>query len=135
MAICSGLTEPGGTTQGLWEYDLFRSKTEFGGKTGTSSDFADGWFIAVSPKLVSGAWVGNDDRSIHFRTSIAGEGLRTALPVVGKYLEKVMKDNSLSDWRGNFDKPKEKISKAYGCKTYLPKGDTLILLEDSLVPE
>ena len=135
LMLRSGLTEPGGTTQGLWEYDLFRSKTEFGGKTGTSSDFADGWFIAVSPKLVSGAWVGNDDRSIHFRTSIAGEGLRTALPVVGKYLEKVMKDNSLSDWRGNFDKPKEKISKAYGCQTYLPKGDTLILLEDSLVPE
>jgi len=135
IMLRSGLTEPGGTTQGLWEYDLFRSNTEFGGKTGTSSNFADGWFIAVSPKLVSGAWVGNDDRSIHFRTSMAGEGLRTALPVVGKYLEKVMKDNTLSDWRGKFDKPNEKISKPYGCQTYLPKSDTLILLEDSLVPE
>ncbi|HEX7410687.1 MAG TPA: transglycosylase domain-containing protein [Bacteroidales bacterium] len=135
IMLRSGLTEPGGTTQGLWEYNLFHSNTEFGGKTGTSSNFADGWFIGVSPKLVSGAWVGNDDRSVHFRTSMAGEGLRTALPVVGKYLEKVMKDNTLSDWRGNFDKPKEKISKPYGCQTYLPKSDTLILLEDSLVPE
>jgi penicillin-binding protein 1A len=135
IMLRSGLTEPGGTTQGLWEYDLFRSKTEFGGKTGTSSNFADGWFIGVSPKLVSGAWVGNDDRSVHFRTSTAGEGLRTALPVVGKYLEKVMKDNSLSDWRGNFDKPKEKISKPYGCQTYLPKNDSLAATGDSLVAE
>lgn len=135
IMLRSGLTEPGGTTGGLWEYDMFRSKTEFGGKTGTSSNYADGWFIGVSPKLVSGAWVGNDDRGIHFRTSMAGEGLRTALPIVGKYLEKVMKDNTLSEWRGNFDKPKEKISKSYGCQTYLPKSDTLLLLEDSLVPE
>jgi membrane peptidoglycan carboxypeptidase len=97
--------------------------------------FADGWFIGVSPKLVSGAWVGNDDRSIHFRTSMAGEGLRTALPVVGKYYEKVMKDNSLSGWRGKFDKPSEKISKPYGCQTYLPKNDSLTVAEDSLVAE
>jgi penicillin-binding protein 1A len=135
IMLRSGLTEPGGTTQGLWEYDLFHSDTEFGGKTGTSSNFADGWFIGVTPKLVSGAWVGNDDRSIHFRTSMAGEGLRTALPVVGKYLEKVMKDNSLSEWRGKFDKPTEKISKPYGCQTYLPKNDSLTVAEDSLVAE
>jgi len=135
IMLRSGLTEPGGTTQGLWEYDLFRSNTEFGGKTGTSSNFADGWFIGVTPKLVSGAWVGNDDRSIHFRTSTAGEGLRTALPVVGKYLEKVLKDNSLSQWRGKFDKPTEKISKPYGCQTYLPKSDSLVVTEDSLVAE
>jgi penicillin-binding protein 1A len=135
IMLRSGLTEPGGTTQGLWEYDLFRANTEFGGKTGTSSNFADGWFIGVSPKLVSGAWVGNDDRSIHFRTSMAGEGLRTALPVVGKYFEKVMKDNSLSEWRGKFDKPIEKISKPYGCQTYQPKNDSLTVAEDSLVAE
>ena len=135
IMLRAGLTEPGATTGGLWEYDLFHSDTEFGGKTGTSSNYADGWFIGISPKLVSGAWVGNDDRSIHFRTSMAGEGLRTALPVVGKYLEKVMKDNTLSAWRGMFDKPKEKISKPYGCQTYLPKNDSLILLQDSLVPE
>jgi penicillin-binding protein 1A len=135
IMLRSGLTEPGGTTQGLWEYDLFHSDTEFGGKTGTSSNFADGWFIGVTPKLVSGAWVGNDDRSIHFRTSMAGEGLRTALPVVGKFYEKVMKDNSLSQWRGKFDKPAEKISKPYGCQTYLPKNDSLTVAEDSLVAE
>jgi penicillin-binding protein 1A len=135
IMLRSGLTEPGGTTQGLWEYDLFHANTEFGGKTGTSSNFADGWFIGVTPKLVSGAWVGNDDRSIHFRTSTAGEGLRTALPIVGKYLEKVLKDNSLSEWRGKFDKPDKKISKPYTCQTYLPKNDSIIAHEDSLLTE
>jgi penicillin-binding protein 1A len=135
IMLRSGLTEPGGTTQGLWEYDLFRANTEFGGKTGTSSNFADGWFIGVSPKLVSGAWVGNDDRSVHFSSSTAGEGLRTALPVVGKYLEKIMNDNSLSQWRGRFEKPSEKITKPYSCQTYLPKNDSLIVHEDSLIAE
>jgi len=135
IMLRSGLTEPGGTTQGLWEYDLWHCDTEFGGKTGTSSNFADGWFIGVTPKLVSGAWVGNDDRSIHFRTSTVGEGLRTALPVVGKYMEKVLKDKTLSEWKGKFDKPKEKISKPYGCQTYLPKSDSLAVAGDSLVAE
>jgi penicillin-binding protein 1A len=59
----AGLTEPMGTSQALWAFDLFNSNTEFGGKTGTSSNHSDAWFVGVTPKLVGGAWVG--DEQVH----------------------------------------------------------------------
>ncbi|MBK7212059.1 MAG: transglycosylase domain-containing protein [Bacteroidales bacterium] len=135
VLLRSGLTEPGGTPQGLFEYDLFRFNTDFGGKTGTSSDYTDGWFIGVTPGLVGGCWVGNDDRSIHFKSSHIGEGLRTALPVYGKFMEKVLKDESLKQYRQKFPKPSVKIDRNYSCHTVLPKADSLELVSDSTALE
>ena len=132
IMLRSGMTEPGGTPQGLFEYDLFRFNTDFGGKTGTSSDYMDGWFIGVTPGLVAGSWVGNDDRSIHFRSSHIGEGLRTAMPVYGKFMEKVLKDESLKHYRQKFPKTEKKINRNYTCQTVLPKADTLVMESDSL---
>jgi penicillin-binding protein 1A len=75
---------------------MFQHDTEFGGKTGTSSNHSDAWFIGVTPKLVGGAWVGGEHRSIHFRTGSLGEGSKTALPFFGYFMEKVLADKSLS---------------------------------------
>ena len=125
IMLRSGLTEAGGTTQGLWEYDLFKYDTEFGGKTGTSSNFSDGWFIGVTPHLVSGVWVGGEHRNARFRTSQLGEGLRTALPMYGLYMEKVLQNPDLKQYRGKFDKPKIKINKPYNCSSYISVHDTL----------
>jgi len=135
VLLRAGLTEPGGTTQGLFEYDLFRFGAEFGGKTGTSSDYTDGWFVGVTPGLVGGCWVGNDDRSIHFKTSHIGEGLRTAQPVYGRFMAKVLKDENLKIYRQKFPKPDIKISKSYGCQTILPKADSLATATDSTAVE
>ena len=135
IMLRAGLTEPGGTTQGLFEYDLFRYGTEFGGKTGTSSDYTDGWFIGVTPGLVAGCWVGNDDRSIHFKTSHIGEGLRTAQPVYGRFMAKVLKDESLKEYRQKFPKPTIKIAKDYSCQTPYPKADSLAVSADSTAVE
>lgn len=111
-----GLTEPGGTSKALWGYDLFRYDTQFGGKTGTSSNHSDAWFVGVTPKLVGGAWIGGEHRSIHFRTGELGQGSRTALPIFAYFMEGVLKDKTLKHYRGQFPtKPKEKISKPYGC--------------------
>jgi len=126
IMLRSGLTEAGGTTQGLWEYDLFNYDTEFGGKTGTSSNFSDGWFIGITPRLVSGVWVGGEHRNARFRTSQLGEGLRTALPVYGLYMEKVVQDNNLKQYRGKFGKPTIKINKPYSCSSYAPVADSLL---------
>lgn len=126
VMLQSGLTESGGTTQGLWEYDLFRYNTEFGGKTGTSSNFSDGWFIGITPKLVSGVWVGGEHRNIRFRTSQLGEGLRTALPVYGYYMEKVLKDDNLKHFRGKFVKADKSISKPYNCSSTVIASDTTV---------
>jgi len=126
-----GMTEPGGTSQALWSWDLFHYDTDFGGKTGTSSNHSDAWFIGVTPKLVGGAWVGGEHRSVHFRTGELGQGSRTALPIFGSFMEKVLKDESLKQYRGKFPtKPKEKITKDYSCHTYLRKDTTAV---DSVV--
>ncbi len=120
-----GMTEPGATTQALWEWDLFHYNTDFGGKTGTSSNHSDAWFVGVTPKLIGGSWVGGEQRSVHFRTGQLGEGSRTALPIFGLFMEKVLKDESLKQYRGKFPtKPKEKITRSYGCHTYMPVDST-----------
>lgn len=124
IMLRSGLTEPGGTTQGLWDFDLFRYDTDFGGKTGTSSNFADGWFIGVTPKLVTGVWVGAEHPSVHFRTSQTGEGLRTALPEFGLFMQSVLQDEKLKKYRGKFPPPGVKITKPYQCSSpaYIPEN-------------
>jgi len=117
----AGLTEPMATTQALWSFDLFHYDTEFGGKTGTSSNHSDAWFVGVTPKLVGGAWVGGEHRSIHFRTGRLGEGSKTALPIFGYFMEKVLADKGLTQYRGKFPKPKEEITVPYNCQTpYTP---------------
>jgi penicillin-binding protein 1A len=130
----SGLTEPGATTQALFEYDLFKWGTDFGGKTGTSSNQSDGWFIGVSPNLISGSWVGAESRAVHFRTTELGEGCKTALPIYGRFMEKVMKDDKFPQFRGKFPKPQGKIPKEYTCHTrYAPKASSLDSLLDNSV--
>lgn len=120
-----GMTEPGGTTQALWEWDLFNYNTDFGGKTGTSSNYSDAWFVGVTKNLIGGAWVGGEHRSVHFRTGQLGEGSKTALPIFGLFMEKVLKDERFKKYRGKFPtKPKEPISRSYSCHTYIPRDTT-----------
>ncbi|MDR3653028.1 MAG: transglycosylase domain-containing protein [Paludibacter sp.] len=135
-----GMTEPGGTSRALWSWDLFKYNTDFGGKTGTSSNHSDAWYVGVSKNLVGGAWVGGEQRCVHFRTGELGQGSRTALPVFGMFMEKVLKDESLSKYRGKFPtKPKEPISRNYGCHTVLPpdsiSADSTALDEADTPPE
>ncbi|GAB2566942.1 penicillin-binding protein 1A [Spirosoma areae] len=107
-----GLQESGGTSQNLWSYNLFKNRNEMGAKTGTTSNNSDGWFVGVSNNLVVGAWVGGDDRSIHFRSTDLGEGAKTALPLVGRFLEKVYADPKFKPLQGPFPKA-EGITKEY----------------------
>lgn len=131
-----GMTEPGATTQALWEWDLFRWNTDFGGKTGTSSNHSDAWFVGVTPKLIGGAWVGGEHRSVHFRTGQLGEGSKTALPIFALFMEKVLADKSLIQYRGKFPtKPKEKISRDYNCHTYLRPDTTSVDSTGSVTEE
>ena len=99
-----GIEEPLGTSQNLWSFDLFKNGGEMGGKTGTSSDHADGWFVGVTPQLVLAAWTGADDPSVHFRSGELGEGSKTALPIVGKFLEAAYRRRDLGLAPGKFPK-------------------------------
>ncbi len=133
------MDEPGGTSQALWEWDLWKGNNQIGGKTGTSSDYVDGWYMGVTKDLVTGVWVGCDERSVHFKTSETGEGSRTALPIFAKFMEKVYEDPSLGIKFGPFPKSGVKISREYQCVTPRYERDTFavdsMFLDSLIVPE
>jgi penicillin-binding protein 1A len=87
--------EPGGTAEGLRRTSLVAGN-EIGAKTGTTSNYSDGWFMGVTQKLVAGVWVGGDDRSIHFRNLALGQGAKMAMPAYAKFMEKVYADQTLA---------------------------------------
>jgi penicillin-binding protein 1A len=106
--LYGGMHEPGGTTQALWEY-IHCYDTELGGKTGTSSNHSDAWFVGCAPNLVGGAWIGGEYRCIHFRTGALGQGSRTALPVFGYFMDKVLADKNFPQYHGKYPTAKENI--------------------------
>lgn len=81
---------------------------DFAGKTGTTQDQADGWFIGMTPDLVAGAWVGGEDPSIHFRTLGTGAGGHTALPIVGEFYSQILRQTKFQSMRtASFELPSE----------------------------
>ncbi|MBQ3630138.1 MAG: transglycosylase domain-containing protein [Prevotella sp.] len=123
-----------GTSYGLQNYiRQFAERTDFGGKTGTSNNHSDAWFVGVSPKLVCGAWVGGEYRAIHFRTGALGQGGKTALPICGQFFESVLSDPQFQYYHGKFapvhgDEIRENM---YECTGYYGRRDSL--MSDSLV--
>jgi penicillin-binding protein 1A len=108
--------EEGGSARGLARYACL-ANNEIGGKTGTTQNYADGWFIGITPTLVTGVWVGGDEPSIHFRNSTYGQGGHVALPAWGIYMDKVYADRSLDVQKGTFKKP-ETLSTTIDCTLY-----------------
>ncbi len=94
----------------------YRLYMPMGGKTGTSQNHSDGWFVGFTPELVAGCWVGGEDRSIHFDSMDKGQGARTALPIYGLFMQKVYNDPDLGySFNTAFDIPEWFDSNA-GCK-------------------
>lgn len=128
--LMGGLREPGGTSMSFGGYlgDSYKD-TDWGGKTGTSNNHSDAWFIGVSPKLVVGAWVGGEYRCIHFRTGALGQGSRTALPICGYFVQALLSDPNFKQYHAKFGKPKDDaiLSSMYNCASYYShsKRDTL----------
>jgi penicillin-binding protein 1A len=128
-----GMEEPGGTSQALWEYNgLWKKNNQIGGKTGTSSKYVDGWYMGITKDLVTGIWVGCDDRTVHFTSSETGEGSHTALPIFGAFMEKVYADPHSGYTWGPFPKPWVKITKHYDCPSPRIDTDTGELVTDTL---
>jgi penicillin-binding protein 1A len=91
---------------------------DFAGKTGTTQNNSDGWFIGFHPNLVAGAWVGADDRAVHFRSTSLGGGANTALPIFGLFMQKVMADYKLGIRPASFTAPEGGISINMDCSGY-----------------
>ena len=110
-----------GTSSRLMGYvGRHASDTEFGGKTGTSNNHSDAWFIGTTPRLVCGSWVGGEYRCIHFRTGQLGQGNRTALPICGYFLESVLGDPNFKQYHAKFSKPADLDAnmRDYSCGGY-----------------
>lgn len=121
-----GMDEPGGTSRALWEWDLWKKNNQIGGKTGTSSDYVDAWYMGITKDLVTGVWVGCDERTAHFKNGEQGEGSRTALPIFAKFMEKVYQDPTSGYTYGPFPKAKVDITRKFNCPTPVQSIDTTV---------
>ncbi len=110
--------EDGGTALGLSKWGLLGTGGEIGGKTGTTQHHSDGWFMGITPHLVAGAWVGGDDRSIHFRTIEDGQGARMAMPIWGMFMSKVFADPKTGIKQEKFPRPEKPLSVEIDCEVY-----------------
>ena len=129
-----------GTGTGLKSAKFGNIHPPTAGKTGTTQNNSDGWFIGITPNLVTGIWVGAEDRAIRFRTMTYGQGARMALPIYGYYMEKVYKDPKIVLSRLDFIRPADYDSLSYDCidiptpEEYLLNQQQKTLFNDSLVP-
>ena len=127
-------TEPGGTSTIL--HTGFKFPYEIGAKTGTTSNYSDGWFMGITPDLVCGMWIGGEDRSIHFRTGTYGQGARLALPLYGLFMQKVYQDKSIGISTAPFPKPAAPLGIELDCsKYYGGQRDTIPAAQKLNVPD
>lgn len=117
--------EAGGTSVDL--RGKFNIQGELGGKTGTTQESADGWFMGITPNLVTGVWVGGEKRVIHFSTMTYGQGARMALPVWAYYMQGVQKNAEVGYPASTFIKPD-----GNSATVTSGKGN---LLDDGMLPE
>ncbi|MBS4057601.1 MAG: transglycosylase domain-containing protein [Bacteroidetes bacterium] len=96
----------------------YKMENPIAGKTGTTQNQSDGWFMGITPDLTTGVWVGAEDRSVHFRTISLGQGANMALPIWALYMRKVYDDPSLHISQGDFSKPLTDVSIEFDCDKY-----------------
>ncbi len=124
-----GIEETGGTSRGL-SMEL-KIDNEIGGKTGTTNNASDGWYVGVTKDLVSGVWVGGDERSIHFRNWGMGSGARTARPIWDIFMRNIYSDEELGFTKGKFQQPQGGIDVTLDCSEYTKtEADSLYVEED-----
>lgn len=97
---------------------MFHLEGPMGGKTGTTNDNSDGWFIGITPQLVTGVWTGAEDRAIHFSSMALGQGANSALPIYGLYMQKVYADRDLHYTQTEFELPKGGLLVELDCSQY-----------------
>lgn len=102
----------------------YKFSNAIAGKTGTTQNQSDGWFMGITPDLVSGCWVGAEDRIVHFRTTELGQGARTAMPIWALYMQKVYADKELNLSKREFTPPSEKLNVELNCDKYVQPGSS-----------
>lgn len=112
----------------------YEFKNPIAGKTGTTQNQSDGWFMGMVPNLVTGVWVGAEDRAAHFRTITYGQGAAMALPIWGVYMKSCIEDEDLNISTSDFERPTE-LSIEVDCSNYNPDADSDSNIQDVEVPD
>jgi penicillin-binding protein 1A len=114
--MLKGVIKDGTGSRLQYKYGL---TNPIGGKTGTTQENSDGWFIGVTPQLVTGVWSGCEDRDIHFRSTRLGEGANSALPIFALFMKRVYANTSLGIKKNvDFDAPKNGTNVTLDCDAY-----------------
>ena len=114
-SLMKGVVETGTGIRLRLKYGL---NNPIAGKTGTTQNQSDGWFMGLTPDLVTGVWVGCEDRSAHFRTIKLGQGANMALPIWALYMQRVYADPHLNVSQGDFEKPSKPLSVEIDCEKF-----------------
>lgn len=123
--LMGGVEERGGSSASI-SLDL-KIDNELGGKTGTTNNASDGWYMGLTHDLVTGVWVGGDERSIHFPSWLFGQGARTARPIWEKFMLKAYADPSTGITKGQFTRPASGLDITLDCLKVSENADSLAL--------
>jgi penicillin-binding protein 1A len=115
IRLMEGVVESGTGVRLRYKYGF---QNPIAGKTGTTQNQSDGWFMGITPDLTTGVWVGAEDRSVHFRSISLGQGANMALPIWALFMKKVYSDSSLGISQRDFEKPLKDISIDFDCEEY-----------------
>ncbi len=115
IQLMRGVVDGGTGSRLRSRYKLFN---EIAGKTGTTQNNADGWFMGLTPELVAGCWTGGEERSVHFNSTNEGQGASMALPIWGKFFQKIYADPKLKFTKAGFSKPPNMGDVELDCSKY-----------------
>lgn len=115
LQLLKGVVQVGTGVRLRYKYKLMQPMA---GKTGTTQNNSDGWFMGITPDLVSGCWTGAEDRAVHFDRTDLGQGANMALPIYAYYMQKVYADKTIKISQGDFEKPAKKIEIEMDCSQY-----------------
>ena len=115
IELMKGVVYEGTGVRLRFKYGL---KNPIAGKTGTTQNQSDGWFMGITPDLTTGVWTGAEDRSVHFKTIQLGQGSNMALPIWALYMKKVYADPTLHISQGDFPKPVANVDLDFDCDKY-----------------
>lgn len=115
VSLLQGVINSGSGGRLRWKYQF---KNEIAGKTGTTQNHSDGWFIGFVPNLVTGVWTGADNRSVRFRDLYLGQGAEMALPIWGSYMQKLYAENDLNISKQKFRYPETGVSVSTNCNNH-----------------
>jgi penicillin-binding protein 1A len=118
-----GVEEQGGTSAGI-NREL-KIDNEIGGKTGTTNDASDGWYMGVTHNLVTGVWVGGDERAVHFPSWDFGQGGKTARPIWEKFMLKTYADTKAGVGKGYFKRPSNGVDVSFDCGKFTVISDSV----------